>query len=153
MSTKSWKDKIGRTRLYSKDYEDRDDVVLWDVMEIEQEQTLKITFICKNSPYSQGVRLAIDVGEGVLDVNGTESKQLLLWYETAPKETIINCRSSEGLLSIYNVFQERHFPESQMYGSGMLVEQDGNRTTYKCHDVSMINVSFDKLVFSIEKWC
>ena len=150
MASRSWKDKIGRNRIYSVDHEGRDDVVFWDVMEIAHEQTLKFIFISKNSPYAQGVRLAIDAGEGVLEIEGTESKSIHLWYDT-PREVIIHCKSKEGLLSIYNVFQERHFPESQMYGSGMLVEQEGNKTIYKCHDVTMLNVSFDKLVFSIEK--
>jgi len=151
MGKNSWKDKIGRSRIYSVDHEGRDDIVLWDVMEIAQKQTLKIVFISKNSTYAQGVRLAIDAGEGILEIDGTESKNLHLWYDTSPPEVIMQCKSKEGLLSIYNIFQDRHFPESQRYGSGMLVEQDGNRTIYKCHDVSMINVSFDKLVFSIEK--
>jgi hypothetical protein len=63
----------------------------------------------------------------------------------------VKCKSKEGLLSIYNIFQEKHFAESQMYGSGMLIEQEGNKTIYRCHDVSMENVRFDKIVFSIEK--
>ena len=38
-----------------------------------------------------------------------------------------------------------------MYGSGMLIEKDGNKTVYRCNDVTMKNVSFDRIVFSIEK--
>jgi len=34
MNVNSWKDKIGRMRQYSDDFENRDDVILWDVMEI-----------------------------------------------------------------------------------------------------------------------
>lgn len=150
MVTNSWENRIGRTRLYNRDFETRDDVVLWDVMEIKHEQWIKVKFISKNSPYAQGVRLAIDAGKGALEIDGESSQEMLLWYHTAPRELVAKCESEEGLLSIYNVFQEKHYPQSQMYGSGMLIEQDGNKRTYRCHDVSMENVCFDKLVFSIE---
>jgi len=145
------KSVIGQTRQYNKDFQDRDDVISWDVLAIEKEQFLKVIFLEKNSPYSQGIRLAIDVGNGVLEINGEESKEMHLWYHTAPPEIIVKCKSEEGLISVYNIFQKRHFPESQMYGSGMLIEQDGMKTIYRCHDVSMENVSFDKIIFSIEK--
>jgi len=151
MNLNESKSVIGQTRQYSKDFKDRDDVISWDVLTIEKEQLLKVVFLEKNSPYFQGVRLAIDVGNGVLEINGEESKAMYLWYHTAPREIIVKCKSEEGLISVYNIFQTRHFPESQMYGSGMLIEQNGMKTIYRCHDVSMENVSFDKIVFSIEK--
>jgi len=150
VSSPDWKSKIGRNRLYSVDFQDRDDVVLWDVLEIEKEQLLKVVFISKKSTHSQGVRLAIDAGVGILEVNGIKSKEIHLWFETAPKEIMVRCKSEEGLISVYNIFQQRHFPESQMFGSGMLVEQDGNKTTYRCNDVTVENVNFDSVVFSIE---
>jgi len=142
---------IGKTRQYSKHFKDRNDVVLWDVIQIDKEQLIKVAFLDKNSPYFQGIRLAVDVGEGILETNGVESKTMHLWYHTSPRELIVKCKSKAGLISVYNIFQKRHFPESQLYGSGMIIEQDGAKTIYKCHDVSMENVSFDKIIFSIEK--
>ena len=151
MSVKNWKDKIGKNRIYSQDHAGREDVVLWDVLRIENEQWIKVEFISKNSPYLQGVRLAIDVGEGYLDSGGEFAKDMRFWENTAPKKFYVKCVSTEGLLSVYNIWNKRNMAESQMYGSGMLIEQDGNKTIYRCHDVSMENVSFDKIVFSIEK--
>ena len=110
----------------------------------------KLNFLEKNSPYHQGLRIAIDVGDGILEIDGNKAKKFYLWYHTSPCEVIINCKSEQGLISVYNVFQKRHFPESQLYGSGMIIEKDSNKNIYKCHDVSMENVSFDKIIFSIE---
>ena len=151
MSANTWKDKIGRTRAYSKDHLGREDVVIWDVLKIDKEQWIKIEFISKNSLYSQGIRLAIDAGEGHLECEGNVSKSMFFWENTAPKEFYVKCFSPEGLLSVYNLWDEGSGPRSLMYGSGMIVEHDGTKTTYRCHDVTLENVRFDKVVFSIEK--
>lgn len=151
MGKGSWKEKIGRERLYSPDFEDRADIVQWDVISVAKEQLLKIKFISKNSPYSQGFRLAIDVGEGFIECNGDTAKGMKFWEDTAPKKFVVKCVSPEGLLSVYNIWDEGNGARSLMYCSGMIVEQQGNRIIYHCHDVGKNNVSFDKIVFSIEK--
>jgi hypothetical protein len=109
-----WKSMVGRQRIYSKEFEDRDDVVLWDVLEIASLQTLKITFISKNSPHRQGVRVAIDAGQGEIVVNDQRAKGIELWYDTAPRETLLTCMTTDGLVSVYNIWDKGRGTQSQM---------------------------------------
>jgi hypothetical protein len=146
----SWKDIIGREKIISKDFEHRHDVIQWDVQKITAEQLIKLTFLSKNSPYRQGVRIAIDAGKGEIEINDIKAKRIELWYDTAPQEVILKCKSSEGLLSIYNIFDTGWGRKSQMYKSGMLIEEQGNKIIYRCNDFGETD-RFDKLVFSISK--
>ena len=142
---------IGREIRYSSDYDGRDDIICWDVLKIETTQWLIIKFLSKNSPHRQGFRLAIDVGEGYIDSGGDTGKGARFFEDNSPKEFYVKCESSEGLLSVYNIWDDRGFPSSQEYGSGMIIKREGNLSTYFCHDFGMENPTFDKIVFSIEK--
>ena len=62
--------QAGKEKIYNQAFEGRTDIVSWDVIHVENEQTLKIKFIGKNSKNRQGIRLAIDVGDGHLEING-----------------------------------------------------------------------------------
>ena len=74
----------------------------------------------------------------------------LFWWDTAPRESLFRCVSPKGLVSIFNIFDDRGYVESQMYKSGMILEEEGSRITYHCNDYGDTD-KFDKLVFSIEK--
>ena len=123
---------------------------MWDVIEINNEQSLKIRFISKNSKNRQGIRLAIDAGDGHIEVNRISSKGVELWEDTAPKEFTCKCFTNEGLLSVYNIWDKGKGRQSQLLTSGMLVEIKGNTYTYNCNDYGY-DTNFDKLIFSIEK--
>lgn len=141
--------QIGRVKTYSKVFDGRNDVVRWDVLNIKKEQDLKIVFISTNSRYKQGIRIAVDVGEGYIKVNGQKSKGIQLWENTSPKIVYIKCFSSEGLLSIYNIWDMGRGSESQSHTSGMIIEKRGKKLIYKCND-SGYKTDFDKLVFQIK---
>ena len=144
--------KIGMERIYN-DLFDIGDVVLWDVLFIESEQFLTLEFISTNSKYRQGIRLAIDVGDGYIESNNIKSKGIQLWEDTCPKKVNIKCISSAGKLSIYNIYDKgadgREDVQSQMASCGMLIEKKGNAIQYKCNDTGFCSV-FDKLIFQIE---
>jgi hypothetical protein len=142
--------QIGRVKTFCKAFEGRTDIVRWDVQQIKQEQILKVEFIGKNSPFRQGVRIAIDAGDGLIEVNGQESKAIQLWEDTAPKVVMLKCKSKEGLLSIYNIWDEGRGRQSLAHTSGMILEDVGNKTIYRCNDFGY-DTNFGKLIFSIEK--
>lgn len=119
---------------------------MWDVLKIDNEQTIKLTFISKNSKNRQGVRLGIDVGEGYIEVNGLKSKSIELWVDTAPKEVLCKCVSSEDLLSVYNIWDKGKGRQSQLLTSGMILEEKDNKIIYYCNDYGF-ETDFDKLVF------
>jgi len=137
--------------LYNTEDFNRDDVVLWDVLNVKPEQELHLKFISTNSKHRQGLRIAVDVGEGYLEVNGVRAKGMQLWEYNAPKVVKIKCVTDSGLLSVYNIYERRSdgTVNSQMYKSGMLIEEQGNKRIYRCNDVGEEG-DFDSLVFQIE---
>lgn len=146
--------EFGRERIYNKEFEKKGckSVIRWEVLEIEKEQDIYFEFIKTNSKYKQGVRFAIDVGEGYIEVNDIQAKGIQLWEDTCPGRIKLRCVSSEGKLSIYNIFDvgvERGGVKSQMDSSGMLVEECDDYKIYKCNDAGF-ETSFDKLEFRIE---
>ena len=142
--------QVGKEKIYNKSFEGRNDVIMWDVIEIKNEQLLKIRFISKNSKNRQGIRLAIDAGEGHIEINGVSNKSMELWEDIAPKEFICKCCSNKGLLSVYNIWDKGKGRQSQLLTSGMLIEEEGNTAIYHCNDYGY-ETNFDKLIFSIEK--
>lgn len=144
--------KIGKERLYNTAFKDVGEVVLWEVLTIDKEQEFNLEFISTNSEYKQGIRLAIDVGEGYIEINNIKAKEMYLWEDTSPKKVHVKCVSSEGKLSIYNVFdrgQERGGKRSLTDFSGMITEEYENSIIYKCNDAGFES-DFDKLIFKIE---
>ena len=141
---------LGRKRIYNKNFHDIDqEVVLWDVLDINNSEDILFKFT-----YKQGVRLAIDVGEGYLEINGIQSKGMHLWEDTCLGEVKIHCESSEGKLSVYNIFNlgltnPQGGVRSQVASCGMLGEQRNNVYVYHCNDAGF-QTNFDKLVFEIE---
>ena len=141
--------------MYNKVFEKLgyEEVVLWEVLHIKKEQELCIEFISTNSKYKQGIRLAIDVGEGYLEIDNGRYKGGDLWEDISPKRLNIKCVSEEGLLSVYNIFDRGKDGKtgrcSQLPYCGMKVEQKENTILYRCEH-SKIEPFFDKLVFKIE---
>jgi len=141
--------QVGTEKIYNQAFEGRTDIISWDVIRIENEQLLKIRFISKNSNNRQGVRLAIDVGDGHLEINGISKKGMELWEDTAPKEIICKCHTKSGLVSVYNIWDKGRGRQSLLLTSGMLIEKKGNVYIYHCNDYGY-ETNFDKFIFSIE---
>lgn len=144
--------EIGTKRIYNDLFNITEKVVHWEVLEIKNEQEIYLEFVSTNSKYRQGIRLAIDTGEGYIEVNGIKSKGVQLWEDTCPQKIKIMCISSKGKLSIYNIFDRgvgRGGIQSQADSCGMIVEEQENGRIYRCND-SGFESDFDKLVFKIQ---
>lgn len=146
---------IGKKRIINRNFEDYDgEVIKWEVLSVKSEQRIKVRFVSANSENRQGIRLAIDAGQGELSLNGVSGKAFELWDDECPKEVEIECDSDEGYLSVYNIFEELDWSGSkkrysQMEYSGMILEQVDNLYRYSCNNAER-NSEFDKLVFEIE---
>lgn len=141
---------VGKERLYNKNFGKDKNIILWDVQNIENGQPIKIRFLKNNTKYRQGIRIAVDDGEGELEINGLKGRAMELWDDNTPNEIVCVCFSKEGKISVYNIWNERGYPESQSDSSGMVLEEKGNTLIYKCNDFGF-ELTFDKLIFSIEK--
>ena len=129
------KKELGRQILYNYAFPDNM-VIHWDVLKVQ---------------YRQGVRLAIDAGDGYIEINDKRSKEIYLWEDTC-QSLYIKCFSTEGLISIYNVFdlgKERGGIRAQTDSCGMLIECTNGKKVYRCNDAGFAT-EFDKLVFQIE---
>jgi hypothetical protein len=142
-----WRKIAGKRRLYNDAFTDRDDVILWDVLPVRDGEKLKLVFESKKSDWEQGVRLATDLGIKADDWAG---KGVRLWYGHSPREVVIECHTQDGFLSVYNIWDRGHGPDSQSHTSGMLVEEIPNGRRYRCNDIGF-ETEFDKLIFRIEQ--
>jgi len=85
--------KVGQKRLLNPVFEDKD-VVLWDVMPIEDGETILVTFESINSEWQQGVELMCDKGVEVADsecalnrrdsVAGESKQWICLSFDSVP---------------------------------------------------------------------
>ncbi|KAB2929641.1 MAG: hypothetical protein F9K24_19235 [Leptonema illini] len=141
---------VGKERLYNKNFGKDKNIILWDVQNIENGQPIKIRFLKNNTNYRQGIRIAVDDGEGELEINGLKGRVMELWDDNTPNEIVCVCKAQEGKISVYNIWNERGYPESQSDSSGMVLEEKGNTLIYKCNDFGFES-TFDKIIFSIEK--
>ncbi len=71
-------DWLGKKRIININFKDNDtEIIKWEVLDIKSKQRIKVRFISTNSENRQGIRIAIDAGEGILETNGAKSLLLL----------------------------------------------------------------------------
>jgi hypothetical protein len=140
---------LGKERIYNAEFAKRgmQSVVQWDVLPVLDNQTISVVFESINSQWRQGIWLRTDRG---LEVESEVHPSIRLWYDTAPKEVFCRCLTSDGCLSVYNIWDHGDGRRSQAWSSGMLIEELPNGRRYRCNDVGF-DTRFDKLVIRIER--
>ena len=125
----------------------RENVVKIDVLPVHDGELLKVVFEEQKSPWRQGVFLKTDT---FVVVNKQQCPSVQVWQDSAPENVLIECHTKDGILHLYNVWDRGKGRESQLWSSGMIVEElpDGRR--YRCNDIGF-NTNFDKLVFRVER--
>lgn len=148
-------DWLGKKRILNSFFVNcKDEVIKWEVLTINKTQHIKVRFISVNSDNRQGIRLAIDAGDGKLTANGQSGKSIELWEAECSCEIELECFSENGFLSVYNIFEKQSWTGkkekySQMDYSGMILEKKGNIYRYRCNN-AILESEFDKIVFEIE---
>ena len=125
----------------------RTDVVKIEVFPIHDGELLKLTFESVQSPWRHGVWLKADEP---LIVNKERCPSVELWQDTAPREVLIECHTRNGWLHLYNIWDKGSGQASQLWSSGMLVEELPNGRRYRCNDIGF-DTTFEKLVFRVER--
>jgi hypothetical protein len=146
-NSKHWRERVGTERLKNKAFTNRDDVILWDIFEVEDGEELRLTFESKESEWMQGVWLMCNNG---ISVNDELQPSVYFWYFDPSVSWDFTCHTSNGYLSIYNAWDRGLGPNSQSHSSGMLVEDLPNGKRYHCNDIGF-DTEFDKVVFRIER--
>ncbi|PGK51956.1 hypothetical protein CN918_29640 [Priestia megaterium] len=127
-----------------------DNVILWDVLDIQHEQMIKITFLEGNSDVEQGVWLHTDRGISLPELGDEKHKSILIWKDSTPQTVICKCFTQDGKLSLYNIFEDEDGRQSQLDTSGMLKEEKDGVYIYRCKNYEF-NDRFEDLTFSLEK--
>lgn len=154
-------ENIGIEPIMSNDFKNifpEKEVIRWEVLEINDNQSIKIEFIENNTDIYQGIWIACENG---LEFNNKHFSQLNLWMndfkKKNQKEIILNCKTTNNKLSIYNIFSDTFksngpMPESGRYGQGMIKENiSSNKFRYYCNDFGVSeDTEFDKFSFTIE---
>jgi hypothetical protein len=135
----------------TKAWKNRDDIIKWEVLELGDKTGLEIMIIKTKSKFRQGIRIAIDVGEGILECEGIKSKSFVFWEDTAPEKIQVQCTSKNEKISIYNIWDEGNGAQSQCYTSGMIREELEDLIKYSCNDFGK-DTTFDKLIFTIKPY-
>jgi hypothetical protein len=147
LNGKHWRERVGKERLRNEAFTNRDDVILWEIFEVRDGEKLRLTFESKNSDWMQGVWLSCENG---ISIDEETHPSVYLWYNELPSSQELICHTSDGYLSVYNVWNRGYGPNSQGHTSGMLVEDLPNGKRYHCND-SGFDTNFDKVVFRIER--
>jgi hypothetical protein len=144
--------EVGREKIINKAFNEKglENVVLWDVQNIQDGQLVKINFISKTSPHRQGVWIKTDKGIEIPALKSKVYKSINLWEDTSSEEVILKCHTNDGKMSIYNIWDEGDGKESQAYSSGMLITDRNGVLVYNCNAFGF-ETDFNDLIFSIEK--
>lgn len=139
----------GAERIYSKAFADRgiNGIVKWDVLPVRDGERLRLVFESTNAAMRQGVWLKCDRG---IEIDGECHASVSLWCDTAPEKVAFICHSSDGKLSVYNIWEDHGRRSSQSHTSGMRVDDLPNGRRYGCNDIGF-ETAFDKIVFRIER--
>lgn len=123
------------------------EVLKWDVISVDDGEKITIVFESVSSPFRQGIWLRCDEG---IEIDGVVYPQATLWADTAPTLTKFICRSKEGQLHVYNVWDEGRGRESQTWKSGMRIEMIDDGYRYHCTDAGR-EINFNTLVFTLTR--
>jgi hypothetical protein len=128
------------------------EVVLIEGLDVAPGSQFKITLVSWTDKRRHGIWFGT---HGLIDVpepdTGEPSPQMKVWTDTAPREFQIDVLETDGLLRFYNIWDKGQGRGAQSLGdfSGMIVEQDGNVSTYRCQDGGR-EPHFSSLEFTVE---
>lgn len=122
-------------------------IQLFDLFPAVDGQFLRLQFESAHSAWRQGVLLSTDEG---LNVNNKSSKDIVLWYDTAPREVMLQVHTRKGEVLVVNVWDSGDGCMDQGHnGAAMQVEETATGRRYKCND-GVPDDDFDDLVFQID---
>jgi hypothetical protein len=128
------------------------EVILIEGLEVSPGSQFKITFVSWTDERRQGIWFGT---RGLLVIpdpgTGEPSAQKRVWADTAPREFRVDVLDTDGLLRFYNMWDKGQGRGTQPLGdfSGMIIEQDGNVSTYRCQDGGR-EPHFSSLEFTVE---
>lgn len=119
-----------------------------DRFTVRDREKVKLVVESIGSRWRQAIRLQSDLP---LEVNGVQSKSLVLWSDTMPLEVVCTCRTKTGELVVYNAWDDGSGTVGAWTGNAaMVVEELPNGRRYRCND-GKLDADFQDIVFRIER--
>ncbi len=142
-----FQDKFMESRGNPIEYNGRT-VQMVDKVSIGDGADVRIRFEHISAKWKQGINLTTT---GHFVVNGDRfDKSIVLWQDTAPVTSEFRVNSSDGLLSVKNVWDMGDGVMQSWHGGGaMIVEGDAESRRYLCND-GEFDDDFDDLIFTLE---
>lgn len=149
--------KWGVSRIYNLSYEEEKgikSVIKWEVLRIPRKCRLRITRLeVLENTRPQGVRIAVDCGEGSISIDGQVASEHYIWLDDSNPIRDLDVEANSGLISIFNICWYDDHPTRKIWAQGdwmgMLVEESDNALIYRCNDC-FFSSSFNSLIFSVE---
>ena len=121
----------------------------YGIYEMPAPEAFDVEFVSSTDLPIQGQTLK--VYSGVLEIDGVEAREMLLWRDTAPDRVPVKVKSESGrqaILKIWNVWRGKvgghDVTQAWLGNAGMSVKQAGARLALHCSDGEG-SVNFDDL--------
>ena len=110
--------------------------------------SFKLRFVSSDSDYKQGIILET---KGDFYINEQKiPKKIVLWEDTAPKEVLMQVKSKNKEVLIYNAWRLPNGTIHYWYNGGALyTENQDGKIIYHCND-GFPDEDFNDLIFSVE---
>ena len=116
-------------------------------IEIPEKCVVVVRFVSTNSEWRQGI--ALNVNGHFTFAGNRLGKKLILWEDTATKDTTLDIASKDGVLWAYNTWDYGDGAiQSWRFGAAMIIEDIPNGKRYYCND-GHPDDDFDDLVFEV----
>ncbi|MDX1961851.1 MAG: hypothetical protein SFX18_01780 [Pirellulales bacterium] len=123
-------------------------VNLFDRLQVNDGQEIKVIFESVHSNWRQGIHLSTD---GTFEVNKQTAAEIVLWQDTSPREVVLKVHSQKGECLVMNIWDTGNgLLQRGHNGAAMIVEELPNGRRYQCND-GFADDDFDDIVFRLER--
>lgn len=117
------------------------------VLELEKEKQVTVKWVSTHSKLKQGMQIKID--KGILEVNGEELSNIILWEDTSPDVVQIRCIPNKNAkLKVWNVWEVDGVTQAWVGNAGMVISDSDHQVRLNCSDGSG-DVNFQNVVVEL----
>lgn len=136
------------------------ELIALDRLNVPKNFELLVRLISTNSEWRQGIRLSVNKGKLISNVDdkrlaGTAGKKFVIWeefFDVIPEDRYIG-KSTDGQLVVYNSWQRRTELEGSdsWFGNAAMIKKEIRKDVYRyeCND-GHLDYNFDDIIFEIE---
>jgi len=114
---------------------------------VSKEVLVNLRWIGTQSEVKQGVQIKLD--KGIIEVNGQETSNIVLWEDTCPSEISLRCTPKKSAkLKIWNVWEVEGIVQAWVGNSGIITLIDNGKMRMNCSD-GVGEIDFNNMVLEV----